>query len=156
MTVEVKDGKTILKGVVDSLQEKEFTERVVAGVRGVREVENSIPVEYKRQRPDSEIRKEIYETLRWDTLVDHGLIDVEVPGPVTYEPYTKDGYDYQPYFSFKSDREILEDVRDELWWSLEPVRGLGPGGCVRGGRHGRFDRERGYPGGGAGCSGKRL
>lgn len=78
VTVEVKEGKAVLTGVVDSLQEKELTERVVAGVRGVREVKNSIQVDYKRQRPDSEIRKEIYEALRWDTLVDHGLIDVEV------------------------------------------------------------------------------
>lgn len=78
ITVEVKDGKATLTGSVESLQEKETARRVVAGVRGVESVDNRIEVAYEQDRPDAEIRKDVQKALRWDVLVDHGLLTVDV------------------------------------------------------------------------------
>lgn len=67
-----------LTGTVDSWQEKELAERIAKGVRGVRDVRSDIDVEYRLERTDREILTDVQEALRWDTRVDHGLIDVEV------------------------------------------------------------------------------
>jgi len=80
VTVEVKEGKAVLMGTVESLAEKDQCARVVSGVRGVKELENRIQVEYERDRPDAEIRKDVQKALRWDLLVDHALILVDVDG----------------------------------------------------------------------------
>jgi len=80
VTVSVCEGNATLMGAVDSLQEKVLARKVVAGVRGVRSVGNRIEVDYDRDRPDSEIRKDVQKALRWDALVDHGLIAVDVDG----------------------------------------------------------------------------
>ncbi|MFW6241488.1 MAG: BON domain-containing protein, partial [Thermodesulfobacteriota bacterium] len=65
-------------------QERQLAEKVAAGVRGVTAVRNDLEVNYQADRPDGDIRNDIQEALRWDTLVDHGLIDVSVDdGEVT-------------------------------------------------------------------------
>lgn len=80
----VADGVVTLTGTVQSWQERRLAEKVAAGVRGVTAVQNEIDVNYRTDRPDSDIRNDIQEALRWDTLVDHGLIDVTVnDGEVT-------------------------------------------------------------------------
>jgi osmotically-inducible protein OsmY len=76
--VEVEDGVVTLTGAVDSWQEKQLSEKVAKGIRGVVGVENNIAVNYKTERPDSEIEQDIKKRLRWDKLVDHALVDVEV------------------------------------------------------------------------------
>ena len=84
VTVSVCEGNATLMGTVDSFQEKVLARRVVAGVRGVQSVDNRVEVKYDRDRPDAEIRKEVQKALRWDALVDHGLIAVDVDnGDVT-------------------------------------------------------------------------
>lgn len=86
VTVEVKEGDAVLMGQVESLAEKVQCARVVSGVRGVREVENRIQVAYERGRPDAEIRRDVQKSLRWDALVDHALILVDVDrGEVTLD-----------------------------------------------------------------------
>jgi osmotically-inducible protein OsmY len=65
-------------GTVESLAEKVQCERVVSGVRGVRAVENRVRVDYEQGRPDAEIRRDVRKALRWDALVDHGLVLVDV------------------------------------------------------------------------------
>jgi osmotically-inducible protein OsmY len=74
----VADGVATLTGTVQSWQERRLAEKVAAGVRGVTAVQNEIDVNYRGDRPDSDIRNDIQEALRWDTLVDHELIDVTV------------------------------------------------------------------------------
>ncbi|MFW6303565.1 MAG: BON domain-containing protein [Candidatus Sumerlaeota bacterium] len=78
LTATVDDGKVTLEGTVDSRQEKQLAEKVVKGVRGVRAVDNQLIVEYDTERPDSEIREEVKQALRWDVYVDDTLIDVTV------------------------------------------------------------------------------
>lgn len=80
----VANGVVTLTGDVKSWQERQLAEKVAAGVRGVMAVQNNLDVNYRADRPDSDIRNDIQEALRWDTLVDHGLIDVSVEdGQVT-------------------------------------------------------------------------
>ena len=76
--VSVKENAVTLTGRVDSWQEKQLAEKVVKGVSGVTAVENRIRIDYETTRADLEIKEEIEQALRWDTLVDHFLIDVAV------------------------------------------------------------------------------
>ncbi len=73
-----EEGHVTLTGTVDSWQEKQLTEKVSMGVKGVTEVTNNITVDYKYDRSDAEIKPEIEESMKWNTLVEHHLIDVEV------------------------------------------------------------------------------
>jgi len=78
IVVEVEDKVATLTGSVDSLQEKKLAGTVVKGVKGVRGVENRIGVEYPEERSDTEILADVEEKLRWDVLVDHALVVVDV------------------------------------------------------------------------------
>lgn len=78
LDVDVEDGTVTLTGEVDSWAEKELAERVVKGVRGVTGVDNRVSVYYEIQRPSHEIEAEIQRRMRWDVLLDDGLIDVAV------------------------------------------------------------------------------
>jgi osmotically-inducible protein OsmY len=78
INVHVQDGEVTLGGTVGSWQERELAATVAKGVRGVTALKNYIKVDYETDRPDSEIKREIEQTLLWDALVDHALIDVEV------------------------------------------------------------------------------
>lgn len=75
------DGKVAtLTGKVESWAERDLAGKVVKGVRGVRSIENDIVVEYVTERSDMEIENDVEERLRWDVLVDDGLIEVSVDG----------------------------------------------------------------------------
>jgi len=74
--VAVNDGIVTLTGTVDSWREKRLAGTVARGVRGVTGLENEIDVVSGEVRPDAEILAEVRETLRWDELVDHALIEV--------------------------------------------------------------------------------
>jgi len=81
------DKKTVtLTGAVDSYHEKALCEDIAKSVKGVVGLNSAIEVNYKTDRIDSEIKNEIEEVLRWDAMIDDGLIDVEVvDGEVTLE-----------------------------------------------------------------------
>lgn len=84
VTAMVENGIATLTGSVESWTERDLAGKVAKGVRGVRGLINDITVEHDRDRPDSEIKPEIEQALRWDTLVDDSLIDVRVDdGQVT-------------------------------------------------------------------------
>ncbi len=76
--VAVHEGHVVLSGLVESWKERALGEVVAKSVRGVTGLTNEIQVVYEAQRPDVEIQRDIERTLRWNTLVDHVLIDVEV------------------------------------------------------------------------------
>ncbi|MGD8700793.1 MAG: BON domain-containing protein [Desulfosarcina sp.] len=82
--VTVKDHVVTLSGLVNSWQERELAATVAKGVKGVKGLNNQLTFDYTDSRPDREIAQDIIQTLRWDVLVDHALIDVEVnDGKVT-------------------------------------------------------------------------
>lgn len=82
--VKVSSGKVTLKGLVDSYLEKDLARIMASGVSGVTEIANEIEFVLDRSRPDSEIASDIRQGLRWDALVDHEMIKVQVTdGTVT-------------------------------------------------------------------------
>lgn len=78
LEVEVNDGTITLKGTVESWQERQLSETVVKGVRGVRGIENRIAVNYEDVRYDDEIDAEVSARLENDVRVDDAMIDVDV------------------------------------------------------------------------------
>ncbi len=76
--VKAQDGVVTLKGNVESWVEKELAEKVVKGIKGVREVKNEITFEYETSRRDPEIAADVRSRLKWNPRIDDGLIAVEV------------------------------------------------------------------------------
>jgi len=76
--VMVQNGTATLTGQVDSWQEKRLCAQIAKGVRGVRDVQNDILVEYKASRSDTEIKADIVQRLAWDVRVEDTGIDVHV------------------------------------------------------------------------------
>jgi osmotically-inducible protein OsmY len=74
----VDEGSVTLEGRVDSWQEKQVAADVVSGVRGVREVNNQLAVDFDLNRSDSEIAADVRKRLDWDVRLGDGLIDAEV------------------------------------------------------------------------------
>jgi len=78
VSVNVIDKVVTLSGTVDSYKEKQLAANVAKSLKGVVDLVNAIQVEYTSNRSDWEIRNEIEEALKWNALVDDGLIEVEV------------------------------------------------------------------------------
>lgn len=83
VTADAK-GHVGLTGDVQSWTERELCGLVARSVAGVTSLDNNIQVDYQTERPDIEIQREVEAALRWNALVDDGLIRVEVKdGEVT-------------------------------------------------------------------------
>lgn len=80
LDVKVHDGEVFLDGTVQSFTEKELCETVALGVAGVKGLKESVRIEPAGTRPESEIEQEVEAALRWNTLVDDALIEVDVTG----------------------------------------------------------------------------
>lgn len=76
--VTVDQGRVTLHGTVDSWSERELCGKVAMAVDGVTELDNELQVSVPDQRLDTEIQAEVQEALRWDVMVDHRPILVEV------------------------------------------------------------------------------
>jgi osmotically-inducible protein OsmY len=76
--VSVDEGVVTLHGTVQSWPEKDIAVRVAEDVKGVKDVESQITVDFATERPDYEIAAEVEKRLQWDTRVDEGLIEVDV------------------------------------------------------------------------------
>lgn len=76
--VKVNDNVVTLTGSVSSWQEREIAAKVAMGVKGVKNLRNDLVFTYTSNRPDNDIQQDVNQTLRWDVLVDHALIDVDV------------------------------------------------------------------------------
>jgi osmotically-inducible protein OsmY len=74
----VDHGAVTLSGTVDSWQEQQLAMQVAKGVSGVTSVTNNLSIDYKADRPDTEIRPEIERYLQNDVVVDASMIDVAV------------------------------------------------------------------------------
>jgi len=76
--VTVENGVVTLKGDVDSWSEKRLAGYVAKGIRGVRELENQIDVDYSEDRSEPEIRSEVERRFEIDPLIHDSLINVQV------------------------------------------------------------------------------
>ncbi len=163
--VHVRDGIVTLRGTVDNLKAKRAAGRVARHTVGVLRVYNRIKVRPSTPS-DAEINTAINDAMLWDPFVDAHEVKVTVKGgdvyldgkvdsyfekgraddvaarihgvvsvvnrlnvkdgreALAYNPfvdemyiYDSDWYDYQPFQTFKSDREIKKDIRSELYWN---------------------------------------
>ena len=79
ISTTVKNNVVTLTGEVDSWQEKQLAATVVKGVKGVKNINNKITVNYITEPTDSEIKENVSNALKWDSRVDDLLIDISVP-----------------------------------------------------------------------------
>jgi osmotically-inducible protein OsmY len=78
LDVQVDDGTVRLTGTVESWQEKRTAELVALGVMGVKDVDNDVVIKYRKKRSDFEIEKDVEARLKYDTLLDDRMLDVDV------------------------------------------------------------------------------
>lgn len=78
VVAKVSDGIVTLEGEVESYTESQSAEFAVAGVRGVRKVQNKLTIKPPRKRADDEIKDDIRRRMSMSAWVDDYLVDVEV------------------------------------------------------------------------------
>lgn len=76
--ISVDNAVVTLSGTVSSWREKNLAGTLAKSITGVKTVTNNVDVEYQSSRSDEEIAKDVRSALRWDALIDDGLIDVSV------------------------------------------------------------------------------
>jgi osmotically-inducible protein OsmY len=78
ITVQVDAFEATLSGRVDSRREKMLAETLAKGIKGVIAVQNEIDVKETEDRSDPAILADVEQALKWNVMLDDGLIDVEV------------------------------------------------------------------------------
>jgi osmotically-inducible protein OsmY len=76
--VDVQNKVVTLTGKVESFTEKELCGDVAKSVKGVVDLNNKIDIDYQTDRPDMEIKSDVEGALKWDAMIDDGLIEVKV------------------------------------------------------------------------------
>ncbi len=76
--VAVDDGIVTLTGTVDSWREKQLSEYVTQGIKGVKQVNNNMDINYPADRPDDEIEQEVEAAIQNDIRLYPKLIQVNV------------------------------------------------------------------------------
>ncbi len=140
ITIEVKEGLVTLTGLVESLQAKTTAEENTWNTTGVYNVVNLLKVRLNQQYSDEDIAARIKEVFLHDPLLDHKnimvsvsnqaislrgtvksrsqksraeLLAARVKGATTVDNRLKYAVEWQD----KSDPEIRQDIKDQLWWS---------------------------------------
>lgn len=78
ITPSVKDGVVTLSGTVQSWQERRLAVHAAKGVRGVREVTDSLRVAVPKERPDVEIQADVEGALTLNPWVDADRVRVSI------------------------------------------------------------------------------
>lgn len=124
--VEMSEGVATLRGSANSWSQKEAVTRQAMSVRGVREVKNAMTIDYEEEPPDEAIERTVEKRLHWDTLVDEGLIDVDVADGVVYLSGVVGSAAERRRAGVDAWGAGVEDVNtDDLrveWWALEEHR----------------------------------
>lgn len=82
--VTINDGVVTLSGEVESWGEKHLVSQVVKSVKGIKELNNNITLDFVANRTDIEIQAEIRRQLELDPYVSADMIDIQVnDGDVT-------------------------------------------------------------------------
>lgn len=76
INMEIRNGVVTLSGTTDTWAKREFAEEEVKRIKGINSVKNGILVEYKEQRTDEEMRREIEQRIELDPLVYGALTTV--------------------------------------------------------------------------------
>ncbi len=93
VSVTASNGSVRLSGTVDFYYEKAAADNVAAQVEGVQNIENNLIVLNQT------------EPYLYDPYVD------------TWPAYRYGWCDYRPGYTWATDREIKEEINDEMWWS---------------------------------------
>jgi len=141
--VEVDNGMVILTGIVDNLKAKKAAEQDAKNTLGVWRVKNYLKVRPKTLRKDDQLAKDVRLALSLDPVVEKSQVKVSVlNGKVYLYGWVDSFYERIKAESVasrikgvvevdnglqvasrwsreteKSDWEIRQDIRDELWWS---------------------------------------
>lgn len=123
---EVEDARVTLTGTVESWAEKNLAEQVAKGVKGIKELENEIVIEYTEDRTDYEITNEIRKRLEASVWVDDGLIDVttqdgnvNLSGTVGSASEKTRAYTLAWIAGVKS---VNDDNLQVKWWARDDMR----------------------------------
>ena len=81
VAVSVEDAAATLSGSVGSYAEQQLVARIAKGVKGVKEVRNSVTINYAAKRTDQEIAADLKSRFQWDIWINGGQIN----------PVVKDG-----------------------------------------------------------------
>jgi osmotically-inducible protein OsmY len=100
VTVEVNEGKVVLKGHIPSLLARTAAEEDAISIPGVIEINNQISVRYPKTIPlpsDEEIAVRVRDSLRLNPIIQGTDIEVEVRGGIatlrgTVDAFWKKGY----------------------------------------------------------------
>lgn len=76
--IQVSDRRIVLYGKVGSWGEKELIGQVVKGVKGIKDIKNTIAIDYGEKRLDSEIKADIERRFKFDRYLHDKLINVLV------------------------------------------------------------------------------
>lgn len=140
ITIEVKKGLVTLTGIVENLQAKTTAEENTWNTTGVYNVVNLLKVRLNQQYSDDDIAARVKEVFLHDPLLDHKniivsvfnqaislrgtvksrsqksraeLLAARVKGATTVDNRLKYVVEWQD----KSDPELRQDIKDQLWWS---------------------------------------
>jgi osmotically-inducible protein OsmY len=78
VTVAVKNAIATLSGSVGSSAESQLATRIADGVKGLKEVQNNLTINYAATRTDAEIAADVKAALQWDIWVNGDPITAEV------------------------------------------------------------------------------
>jgi osmotically-inducible protein OsmY len=126
INVTCADGKVRLTGDVASWSEKEEAGLLASEVRGVKDVENKLIVNWKISRPDNAIEKDVRACLKRDVYLIDLPIDVSVKNGVVTLSGTV-GSEYQKNRAYDDARWVdnVTGVNNNLkaeWWEKEGTR----------------------------------
>ncbi len=84
VSASVKDGVATLSGSVGSYAEKQLASRIAKGVKGIKEIQNDVVINYTAKHTDAEIAGDVKSRLQWDIWINGDLINADVKdGKVT-------------------------------------------------------------------------
>jgi len=126
INVTCVNGKVKLAGDVTSWSEKEEAGLLASEVRGVKDVENNLVVNWKISRPDDAIEKDVRASLKRDVYLIDMPIDVSVKNGVVTLSGTV-GSEYQRDRAYDDSRWIdnVTGLNNNLkveWWEKENTR----------------------------------
>lgn len=140
LDIDVNNGMVTLSGAVDNLKAKKKAEQDARSVTGVWRVKNLIKVRPVTVPDDDMLEKRVSDALHVNPRIDHFKIDIDsmagwiyLSGKVSTalekniaEQVVEDikgvvnvtnNITYPHVWKGKEDREIREDIKDELFWS---------------------------------------
>jgi len=75
VTVAVQDAFATLTGSVGSYAEKQLAARIAEGVKGVKQVDNNVTINYLATRTDAEIAADVKARFQWDIWINGGQVN---------------------------------------------------------------------------------